>query len=134
MLAIISHQDCLEHDTGADHPESAERLDAINNQLIMSGLDFVTRHYDAPKATREQLALVHDPEYIDRVFAAAPEEGSINMDGDTVMSPGSLDAALRAVGAGIMGVDLVMEGKAGPVFGAIRPPGHHAECCRQVAP
>jgi len=127
MLAIISHPDCLEHDTGADHPECAERLHAINNQLIMSGLDFVIRRYDAPKATHEQLALCHDPAYIDRVFAAAPEKGSISMDGDTVMSPGSLNAALRAVGAGIMGVDLVMKGEAGPIFGAIRPPGHHAE-------
>ncbi|MCP5036133.1 MAG: histone deacetylase family protein [Rhodobacteraceae bacterium] len=127
MLAMISHPDCLKHDTGAMHPDTAERLHAINNQLIMSGLDFVIRHYDAPKATREQLALCHDGEYIDRVFASSPKDGFTNMDGDTVMSPGSLDAALRAVGAGVMGVDLVMEGKAGPVFGAIRPPGHHAE-------
>ncbi len=127
MLAIISHQDCFNHDTGAYHPETAERLHAINNQLIMSGLDFVVRHFDAPLATKEQLALAHNTDYIDRVFAMAPTEGSVEIDGDTVMSPGSLKAALRAAGAGIMGVDLVMKDQAGPVFGAVRPPGHHAE-------
>lgn len=127
MLAIISHQDCLDHNAGPDHPESADRLHAINNQLIMSGLDFVVRHYDAPLATREQLALAHDKAHVDHVFASAPTKGTVELDGDTIMSTGSLNAALRASGAGIMGVDLVMKGEAGPVFGAIRPPGHHAE-------
>ncbi len=127
MLAIVSHPDCLEHDAGPFHPESPDRLHAINNQIIMSGLDFVIRHFDAPLASREQLALAHDRTYVDHVFSVAPKEGSIELDGDTVMNPGSLDAALRAAGAGILGVDLIMKGEAGPVFCAIRPPGHHAE-------
>ena len=127
MLAVISHPDCLEHDSGPHHPESPDRLHAINNQIIMSGLDFVIRRFDAPLASREQLALAHDRTYVDHVFSVAPKEGSVELDGDTVMSPGSLDAALRAAGAGILGVDLIMKGEAGPVFCAIRPPGHHAE-------
>ena len=127
MLALITHSDCLAHDTGAYHPEAADRLHAINNQLIMSGLDYVIRRYDAPLAGRESLLRVHDADYIDRVFAMAPNEGSIDVDGDTVMSPGTLQAALRAAGSGVMGVDLIMSGEARPVFCAVRPPGHHAE-------
>ena len=127
MLAYISHDECLDHDTGSFHPETAERLEAISNQLIMAGLDFVLRRCDAPKATREQLQRVHTPGHIDRVFAAAPDSGSVEIDGDTVMSLGSLNAALRAAGAGVMGVDMVMSGEANPVFCAVRPPGHHAQ-------
>ena len=132
MLAVISHPDCLDHDGGFLHPESATRITAINDQIIMSGMDFVLRHYDAPLATREQIYLAHDPAYVDRVFDIAPTVGSIELDGDTVMSPGTLNAALRATGAGIMGVDLVMKGEAGPVFCAIRPPGHHAEYAKAM--
>jgi acetoin utilization deacetylase AcuC-like enzyme len=127
MLAVISHADCLAHDTGPVHPECRERLEAIDNQLIMSGLDFVVRRYDAPKVSREALERVHDPEYVARIYAMAPVEGSVVIDGDTVMSPGTLAAAERAAGAGVLAVDLVMKGEAGPVFCEIRPPGHHAE-------
>lgn len=126
MLGFISHPACHDHDAGSMHPDTPERLDAIGNQLIMSGLDFVLRHYDAPLATRDQLALAHDPAYLDRIFAADPTDGSVEIDGDTVMSPGTLKAALHAAGAGVLGVDLIMRGEANPVFCAIRPPGHHA--------
>jgi len=126
MLGYISHPDCRDHDAGPMHPDTAERLDAINNQLIMSGLDYVLRHFDAPEATREQLGRAHDAAYLDRIFAAAPTEGYAEIDGDTVMSPGTLSAALHAAGAGIMGTDLIMRGEANPVFCAVRPPGHHA--------
>ncbi len=127
MLAIISHPDCLLHDAGPYHPDTPERLEAINNQIIMSGLDFIARHYDAPLASQQQLQRVHDAEYVQRVFAMAPTEGSVEIDGDTVMSPGTLNASLRAAGAGILGVDLVMKGEASPAFCMVRPPGHHAE-------
>jgi len=127
MLALISHSDCLLHDAGPNHPEDAGRLHAINNQLIASGLDFVIRHYDAPLVEREQLHRVHDPVYIERIFAAAPKQGWIEIDGDTVMSPGSLKAAQRAAGAGVLGTELILSSEAGPVFCMVRPPGHHAE-------
>ena len=127
MLGMISHNDCLLHDPGKYHPDHAERLHAINNQIIMSGLDFVIRHFDAPLAAREELKKAHDPDYVDRVFEMAPSEGSVEIDGDTVMSKDTLAAALRAAGSGVMGVDLIMEKQANPVFCAIRPPGHHAE-------
>ncbi len=127
MLRYISHPDCLLHDTGPLHPDTPERLDAINNQLIMSGLDFVLLHSDAPEATREALLRVHTPGHVERIFAAAATEEYATLDGDTVMSPGTLPAALRAAGAGVLGVDLIMSGQAGPVFCGVRPPGHHAE-------
>lgn len=127
MLAIISHADCLDHDPGPWHPDTAARLDAINDQVIQSGLDFVIRRYDAPLATAAQLELAHDAAYVQRVFDMAPKEGTVEIDGDTVMSAGTLKAALRAVGAGVMGVDLIMNKEACPVFCAVRPPGHHAE-------
>lgn len=127
MLAIISHPDCLLHNSGPNHPENADRLHAVNNQIIMSGMEYVVQHHDAPLATKNQLRAVHDPSYIDGIFDRSPKEGFVDIDGDTVMSPDTLQAALRAAGAGILGTDLIMADKANPVFCAIRPPGHHAE-------
>lgn len=127
MLAIVTHPDCLLHDPGPMHPERPERLGAIQNQVISSGLDFVIRTYDAPLATRQALGAAHDAAYVSRIFAQAPETGSVGIDGDTTMTPHSLAAALRAAGAAVLAVDLVMSGEACPVFCAVRPPGHHAE-------
>lgn len=129
MLGFISHYECLDHVTGDLHPDTPSRLTAINNQLIASGMDYVLRHYDAPLVSREDLERVHDPAYIDRVYALAPGPGEppVEIDGDTLMSPGTLRAAERAAGAGVLAVDLVMRDEANPVFCAVRPPGHHAE-------
>lgn len=126
--AIISHQKCSLHDNGnPHHPESSDRLDAINNRLITSGVDWITRHYDAKMATREQLLRVHDNDYINKIFAAAPDDDQIiNLDGDTGMNKHSLEAALYSAGAAAQAVDLVMTSAYKHVFCAIRPPGHHA--------
>ena len=128
MLGFISHYECNDHETGALHPDAPVRLQAITNQLISSGLDYVLRHYDAPLVTREQLLRVHDADYIDRVYAMAPGKGeaAVEIDGDTMMSPGTLRAAERAAGAGVLAVDLVMRNEVHPAFCAVRPPGHHA--------
>ena len=132
MLAIVSHQDCQFHDAGPYHPDTPQRLHAINDQFLMSGLDFVLRQYDAPLATVEQLARAHNRDYIDRVFKMAPQKGSVEIDDDTVMSVGTLDAALRASGAGVFGVDLIMKKEASSVFCSVRPPGHHAERAKSM--
>ena len=72
----------MDHDSGPLHPETRRRLDAISNQLIMSGLDFVIRHYDAPEANRAQLSLAHDPAYVDRVERSlALRDGEVVFDG-----------------------------------------------------
>jgi acetoin utilization deacetylase AcuC-like enzyme len=126
--AIISHQKCEFHDNGQDyHPESAERLNAIGNHLISSGIGWLLIDYVAPLATREQLLLVHDEEYLARVIATSPRQGEIALlDGDTGMNHHSLEAAYASAGAAIMAVDLVMKKKHNHVFCKVRPPGHHA--------
>jgi len=128
----ITHPDCLKHDMGAHHPESPARLRAIEDQLIASGLLAFLQHHDAPLATFEQLARVHAPHYIETVRSASPTEGLVYLDPDTAMNPFTLNAALRAAGAVVLAVELVLERKVENVFCAIRPPGHHAESARAM--
>ncbi|TAK40800.1 MAG: histone deacetylase family protein [Betaproteobacteria bacterium] len=126
--AFITHPDCLKHDMGAGHPECPERLGAIEDQLIASGIEpFLARH-EAPLASDEQLARVHPIGYVQAIRQASPEEGTVHLDPDTAMNPHSLNAALRAAGAAVLATDLVMRGEADSAFCAVRPPGHHA--CR----
>ncbi len=126
-IGIITEAACHKHKMGDHHPEQPARLDAINNRLIASGLAMVLQHFDAPEATREQLLAVHDEDFIDKVFSSSPDQGLAWLDGDTSMNPYSLQAALYAAGAGVKGVDLVMEDRVKQVFCMVRPPGHHAE-------
>ena len=92
--AFIRHRDCLLHDMGRHHPESQDRLHAIEDQVIASGVIGYLQEYDAPAATRSHLARVHDEEYIDRLFACAPERGLVHLDPDTAIGPYS--PAIRA--------------------------------------
>jgi acetoin utilization deacetylase AcuC-like enzyme len=126
-IAFISHADCALHDMGAGHPESPARLHAIQDQLVASGLELALRHFDAPLASREQLLRVHTRDHVDGIFARAPQQGRIWLDPDTAMNPHSLNAALRAAGASVLAVDLVMQGEYQSAFCSVRPPGHHAE-------
>lgn len=126
-IAFISHSDCLLHEMEANHPECPNRLNTINNELLSSTFNVPLKHYDAPLATREQLCRTHDSEYVDQIFSKAPQEGIIRLDQDTTMNSHSLNAALRASGAAVLGVDLVMTGQSKLVFCNVRPPGHHAE-------
>jgi acetoin utilization deacetylase AcuC-like enzyme len=127
-LAFVTHPDCLKHEMGAGHPEQPARLTAIEDQLIASGIgQFLTR-FDAPLATDEQLSRVHPIEYVRAIRQAAPQQGTVHLDPDTAMNRHSLQAALRAAGAAVLAVDLVMEKKADTAFCSVRPPGHHA--CR----
>ncbi len=126
-VALITHPDCALHDMGQYHPECPARLHAISDQLIASGLDISLYHHDAPLASREQLCRVHAPDYVEQIFAAAPKQGMVAIDPDTSMNPHTLSAALRAAGAGILAVDLIMENRVNSAFCSVRPPGHHAE-------
>ena len=120
---VFSHDDCLGHVTPDGHPERVERLLAVERGLV--GLDVVRR--EAPMADDADVLLCHPARYLARVRAAVPGAGFVQMDGDTYLSPGSLDAALRAVGGVCAGVDAVIAGEACNAFVACRPPGHHAE-------
>ena len=126
MLQLYTHADCLLHDPGAGHAERPARLSAVLHALDLDRYAAVDR-IEAPLATREQLLRAHSAGYVDGIFASAPREGAHRLDEDTVMSPGSLDAALRAAGAVVAAVDAVMNAHHGlRAFCAVRPPGHHA--------
>lgn len=128
---LVTHSACLDHDTSPGHPESPARLRAVLQALDASGFDTLDR-LEAPRATREQLLLVHPEAHVDAVFAAVPDNGYGRIDGDTIVSPGSGEAALRAAGALVAAVDAVMADEAHNAFCAVRPPGHHAEPMRAM--
>ena len=125
--AFITHRDCQLHDMGSHHPECPQRLTAINDHLIAQGIDAYFVYHDAPLATFEQLLRVHPASHLERIKRASPEHGVVHLDPDTAMNPHTWKAALRAAGAGCLGVDLVMSGECENAFCAVRPPGHHAE-------
>ena len=132
-IALISHPDCLLHEMNSGHPECPERLRAIEEELLSGALRAELKHYEAPLVTREQLYRVHDPNYIDLIFSSAEHGGVVRLDPDTMMNnPDSFRAALRAAGAAVLGVDLVMSGQQRLVFCNVRPPGHHAERMRAM--
>lgn len=114
------------------HPEDPARLHAIENRLISQRLLDLMIVHDAPEATAEQMARVHDPGYLRELETIAPREGLAHIDPDTYMNPGTLPAARRAAGAAVLGVDLVMAGTVQNAFCNVRPPGHHAEHARAM--
>ncbi len=121
---LVTHEDCLQHCPGPGHPERPQRLRAVLDAVRdLPGLI----EFPAPLAAEEQVLRVHAAEYLDMLRFAEPKEGLAQLDPDTFMSPGSLDAALRAAGAGCEAIELVLAGKFGNAFCATRPPGHHAE-------
>lgn len=130
--AFITHAAFARHDMGRHHPECPERLSAIEDQLISSGIGQYLQRYEAPLATREQLERVHPAGYIDWIEASAPERGMVQLDPDTAMSAGTWEASLRAAGAAVLGVDLVLDGRASNAFCSVRPPGHHAMRARAM--
>lgn len=131
-IAFITHRDCLLHDMGSLHPECSDRLGAIQDRLIAAGLDLYLSYHDAPVVTTEQLLRVHPQSYIDMIYASAPMQGIHHLDPDTAMNPGTLKAALRAAGAGVLATDLVMKKEVPAAFCSVRPPGHHAERAKSM--
>ncbi len=125
--AFITHNDCSKHDMGDFHPESPARLGAINDRMIAGGLMPCLEHHEAPLADRRQIERVHSATHVENIFSASPRRGMVHLDPDTAMNPHTLTAALGAAGAAVLGVDLVLQGKAQNAFCGVRPPGHHAE-------
>ncbi|HNV75319.1 MAG TPA: histone deacetylase [Gemmatimonadaceae bacterium] len=125
-VAYISHADCGRHDTGWHHPEHVGRLRAIPRALRNDfDLYQAIEHLESRHATADELAIAHDPDYVERVRELV-EQGGGRLDPDTVASEGSWDAARAACGAVLDGVDMAFDGRAVRSFAAVRPPGHHA--------
>jgi len=131
-VALITHSACLEHDGGAGHPECPDRLRAVLRALDPASFPDLLRR-EAPRASEAELARAHPPGYVRAILPIRPEPGAlVRLDPDTAMSAGSAEAALRAAGGAVAGVDAVMEGRAQAAFVATRPPGHHAEPSRPM--
>ncbi|MGD0334452.1 MAG: histone deacetylase family protein [Xanthobacteraceae bacterium] len=128
---LITHPACLDHLTPSGHPERPDRLRAVERALEAEKFQSLAR-VEAPMAPFEIIALCHPMDYITEIRDATPEQGMVRLDADTSISPGSFEAALRAVGGAVHAVDEVLSNKAANAFVATRPPGHHAETARPM--
>ncbi|HWI79494.1 MAG TPA: histone deacetylase family protein, partial [Ramlibacter sp.] len=127
----FTHPDCRRHEMGAGHPECPERLDAIEDRLLISGVGDTLDRREAPLASARDIELAHDPLHVaatrelgEEVQAAG--RGYAQIDPDTAMNVHSWNAVLRASGAVIAATDAVLTGELANAFCAVRPPGHHA--------
>jgi acetoin utilization deacetylase AcuC-like enzyme len=125
--AFISHQDCVLHNMGPEHPESPVRLHAIRRVLERSGLIDQLHQLEAVPVTPEQIRLVHADLHQTRLEMKLPDEGVVYADEDTALCPDSLLAADLAAGGSVLATDEVLSGRVRNAFVAVRPPGHHAE-------
>ncbi|MCR9174841.1 MAG: histone deacetylase family protein [Alphaproteobacteria bacterium] len=123
---LFTHHAGLNHDTGPMHPERPDRLRAVLKALEAEEFSSLERR-EAPEASVGQIARIHPESYVEDILDAIPSSGTRGLDGDTIVSPGSGEAALRASGAACAAVDAVVGGSAANAFCATRPPGHHAE-------
>jgi len=136
----FTHPDCRRHEMGRGHPECPERLDAIDDRLLVTGVADALDRREAPLAGESRLALAHSRRHIESIQALAAElqemgKGGLSdhlyIDPDTAMNPHSYTAFLRAAGAAVAATDAVIAGEMENAFCAVRPPGHHA--CRERA-
>jgi len=123
---LVTHPASLEHLTGPGHPERPERIRAVEQALSANAFDSLARK-PAPLATQAELSMAHAPDYVAAIAQASPRDGFLRLDADTLMSPGTLEAAMRGAGGAILAVNEVFGGRAANAFVAMRPPGHHAE-------
>ncbi len=124
----ITHPDCLLHEMGEMHPESPQRLQAIEDRLLAAGLSPLFMRELANPASRAALARVHDPALIDSILIPVEAGSYRHIDPDTLMNSHTARAALLAAGAAVRAVDIVLGQQSGGLaFCAVRPPGHHAE-------
>ena len=124
---VLTHPDCLEHNTGAGHPENPSRLKTVLDALQSASISGIEIS-EAPMASEADILQCHDVAYLEFVKNTLPDDNqtTANLDEDTKVSKNSMNAALRGAGAALKAVDLVVSGKTKHVFCATRPPGHHA--------
>jgi acetoin utilization deacetylase AcuC-like enzyme len=131
-VLILTHAACVAHDPGPHHPECPDRWRAVTRALEDETFSTLPRA-EAPQATREQILRVHPEAYLNAILESAPNQGDrVALDADTILSHGSIEAALRSAGAAVAAVDAVCAGPIRHAFCAIRPPGHHAEPARPM--
>ena len=128
---LFTHPASLRHVTPEGHPERIDRIKAVNQILSSEHFRDLVRR-EAPLGRDEDILRAHAYEHLERLRAMSPAEGFEYLDPDTPMSRGSLEAALRGVGAATAAVDAVFQGEADNAFCALRPPGHHAEARRAM--
>ncbi len=128
--ALYTHPDCLAHDMGRGHPECPQRLDAIHDHLLATGLDGLLEHREAPLVAIDDLLRAHTAAHVmrltQRLEHVARTGGHYAFDPDTSAGPGTWLAAQRAAGAAVAATDAVLAGSVSNAFCAVRPPGHHA--------
>jgi acetoin utilization deacetylase AcuC-like enzyme len=128
--AYYTHPDCRGHDMGPGHPECPQRLDAIEDHLLATGLDVALHRHDAPMAEITDIELAHTAGYVTELyeFLSRVEDSGVShaLDPDTTACAGTYKAVLRAAGAAVAATDAVIDGRAENAFCAVRPPGHHA--------
>jgi acetoin utilization deacetylase AcuC-like enzyme len=136
----FTHPDCRRHEMGPGHPECPERLDAIEDRLLATGVMDALDRREAPLVSTDDVALAHSPGHVEAIRELADEiAGEVAnggrpygvIDPDTAMNADSWNAIRRAAGAVVCAVDAVMAGEVANAFCAVRPPGHHA--CRSRA-
>jgi acetoin utilization deacetylase AcuC-like enzyme len=123
---LVTHPDCIRHDPGSGHPESPGRLSAVLKALEEPEFRGLVRR-EAPLGSETDIARVHGDDFMKAVLEQVPQSGRAALDPDTIVSPASGQAALRAIGAVTAAVDAVVTGQARNGFCDVRPPGHHAE-------
>lgn len=128
--AFYSHPDCRGHDMGRGHPECPQRLDAIDDYLLATGLDIAIERREAPLVDMADVAHAHASGYVgelrDALQALSPGGPPLAIDPDTSACAGTWAAVQRAAGAAVAATDAVLDGRADNAFCAVRPPGHHA--------
>src|SRR5690554_5503265 len=130
--AFFSHDDCMKHDMGPEHPESPARLAAIISYIADTGIAEKLDWVRPEEITRDQLLSVHPESYLQQLGMMQPMRGRVFTDPDTAMMPDTLRAARLAAGANIQAVDMVLSGQVTNAFICARPPGHHAERAKSM--
>ena len=124
-MIIYQHDSADRHHVPTGHPERPARIESVRAMLNREFADVMRK--SAPLVSYEALRAMHDETYLAMLFDAVPESGLVGIDGDTYLSPQSLDAARRGAGAACAAVDDVLTKQTDTAFVAMRPPGHHAE-------